>query len=309
MTPHLSIIVCTLDRYDLLEACLAHLARQRTPPAFEVIVVDNSDTEDGDARIKEMVAQAGAEASGTFVYRHGRGPNLSTARNEGLRAARGALIAYVDDDLLMPPGWVATVADVLERTEADCVLGLVEPELLPGGANPELAHHFLRALALDEGAAILPNRYGFTPGARTCNVVFRRVTTFGRGIKFDPAFGRSGGEDQDVFVRLAKAGPFKVVYSQEAVARELIPPERQNVGYLCRREFRGGQVFVRVLAKNGGRPAWITGLTHRAIGIAQWLRATWHLMRDPGKVETRIARASAAGKAAWRRPDVPGPYR
>lgn len=309
MSARLSVIVCTLDRYDLLEACLAHLARQNTPPAFEVIVVDNSDSEDGDPRIKEMVAEAGAGASGEFVYRHGRGPNLSTARNEGLRAARGALIAYVDDDLLMPPDWAATVADVLDRTGADCILGLVEPELLPGGADPDLALHFRRALPLGEDAPILPNRYGFTPGARTCNVVFRRVTTFGRGLDFDPAFGRSGGEDQDVFVRLAKAGPFKVVYSEEAVARELIPPERQNVGYLCRREFRGGQVFVRVLAKNGGWPGWATGLAHRTVGAAQWVVATARLARAPGSIDARIAQASAAGKVAWRRPDVPGPYR
>lgn len=307
--PHTSIVVCTLDRYDFLDRCLAHLAGQRTPPAYEVIVVDNSETEHGDPLVRRAVERAGAAAAGDFVYVHARGPNLSTARNAGLAAARGDFIAYVDDDLLMPPDWLAIVAGVLERTQADCILGRVEAELLPGADTPGLARFFLRSLDLADEAVIVPNHYGFTPSARTCNVVFRRATTFDRGLTFDPVFGRSGGEDTDIFVRLAAEPPFRVIYSEKALARELIPPERQTLAYLCRREFRGGQVFVRVLTKNARRFPAAAGLLQRVIGAAQCTVATVRSVLDPQAFEPRIKRASAAGKVFWRRPDLPGPYR
>ena len=107
-------------------------------------------------------------------------------------------------------------------------------------------------------------------------------------------------------MQLAAEPPFKVVYSEKAVARELIPPERQNLAYLCRREFRGGQVFVRVLMKNRPRPG--RALLHASIGFAQWALASLRAIRDKG-VGPRVARASAAGKMLWRQPDMPGPYR
>lgn len=310
-TINTSVIVCTLDRLDLLRRCLDSLAAQADAPPFEVVVVDNAVTETGDPRVAEEVARANAARPGTFVYRHSVGPNLSTARNAGLETSRGTNIAFVDDDLVLPPEWLATIVSVLQQTGADGVLGLVRPRFLPGGDATGLERHFTRDQPLPEGARVGRNRHGFINGARTCNVIVRRSRTFGQGISFDPAFGRSGGEDQDVFILFARRPAFRLVYSAAAESEELIPPERQNGRYLKMRAFRNSQVFVRVLTKHTPNPR-LAGLTQRLIGTVQWARARIkRVLARPGGValmEAEIAEATAAGKIFWRRPDLPGPY-
>ncbi|WMS43374.1 glycosyltransferase family 2 protein [Acuticoccus sp. MNP-M23] len=310
-TINTSVIVCTLDRLDLLRRCLDSLAAQTFTDPFEVVVVDNAVTEAGDPRVAAEVERANAARPGTFVYRHSVGPNLSTARNTGLEASRGTNIAFVDDDLVLPPDWLATIVSVLRQTGADGVLGLVRPRFLPGGEMDGLERHFTRDLPLPEGAPVGRNRHGFIDGVRTCNVIVRRSRTFGQGIWFDPAFGRSGGEDQDVFILFARRPAFRLAYSPAAEAEELIPPERQNARYLKMRAFRNSQVFVRVLTKHRPNPR-LAALMQRIIGTIQWGRArTKRLLARPqglARVEAEIAEATAAGKVFWRRPDLPGPY-
>ncbi len=145
-------------------------------------------------------------------------------------------------------------------------------------------------------------------------MIVRRSRSFaqGNGIAFDPAFGRSGGEDQDVFILFAKARPgFRLAYSAAAEAEELIPPERQGPRYLKMRAFRNSQVFVRVLTKHTANPR-LAGLMQRLIGTVQWTLARGRrlLARPKGLalMEAEIAEATAAGKVFWRRPDLPGPY-
>lgn len=102
--PLISVVICTRNRADLLYRALASVARQdfRTGQ-HEVLVVDNGSTD----RTREVVAAAAA--CGPVRYLHESEPGLCVARNLGWRGARGRYIAYLDDDAVARPGWLAAI--------------------------------------------------------------------------------------------------------------------------------------------------------------------------------------------------------
>ena len=86
--PRISVVVCSLDGAAHIGRCLAALAAQRHD-AFEVIAVDDGST-DATGSI--------AVAAGARLVHHETPRGLSAARNAGLREARGAIVAFTDDD-------------------------------------------------------------------------------------------------------------------------------------------------------------------------------------------------------------------
>ncbi len=103
--PRLSVVVCSLNGERHLGRCLAALAVQ-THDAYEVIVVDDGST-DATGSI--------AAAAGVRVVRHEQPRGLSAARNAGIVVARGAIVAFTDDDCEPTPTWLAE----LDRTYRD----------------------------------------------------------------------------------------------------------------------------------------------------------------------------------------------
>ncbi len=105
--PGVSVIVCTHNGADTLEETLAGLDGIDYP-RYEVVVVDDG-SDDESAGI--------AEAHGARVIRtENRG--LSAARNTGLEAARGDVVAYIDDDAWPEPDWLTHMVHTLRSTRA-----------------------------------------------------------------------------------------------------------------------------------------------------------------------------------------------
>ncbi len=94
--PHLSVIVCTYNRATFLPACLGSL-RAAGVANLEIVVVDDGSTDDTKAVIEKL---NGPDVR--YVYQVNKG--LSTARNTGIAAATGRIIAYLDSDDLWLPG-------------------------------------------------------------------------------------------------------------------------------------------------------------------------------------------------------------
>jgi glycosyltransferase involved in cell wall biosynthesis len=101
-----SVVIPTLGRAAYLEAALESLAGQDIEAPYEVIVVDDGSTD----RTADVVARAGVR-----VVRHPARRSLPAARNSGIRAARADLIAFVDDDVEAPPGWLRALVDGAAR--------------------------------------------------------------------------------------------------------------------------------------------------------------------------------------------------
>jgi glycosyltransferase involved in cell wall biosynthesis len=111
-----SVVVPARDAAATLPRTLACLAAQRDAPEFEVIVVDDG-SRDGTAAL--------AERGGARVVRSD-GEGSGSARNAGVAAARGSLLAFTDADCFPSPGWLAAGAQRLH--DADLVAGAVKPD-------------------------------------------------------------------------------------------------------------------------------------------------------------------------------------
>lgn len=127
-----SLVICTRDRPKELIRCLVSLEQQTRAPS-EIIVVDNA-SRDGRTR-------AAAEAAGVIYIREDR-PGLDIARNAGVRAARGDIIAFTDDDVRLHPSWFERLTDALADGTAMAATGLVLPAELETEAQQIFERHW-----------------------------------------------------------------------------------------------------------------------------------------------------------------------
>lgn len=168
--------------------------------------------------------------------------NIAAARNACLDAASGEFVAFIDDDEWVAPDWLRRLFEARVEFAADVVVGPVFP-VYPAGTPAWL----LRAdpLHVDWG-----RRGRRLETGRSGNVLFRRDDPRWRTLRFDPALGRSGGEDTDFFHRLYRAGAV-IVATDDARIEEDAPAERLDPSYLKRRALRSGQSFARFRLAGG----------------------------------------------------------
>ncbi len=184
--PRVSVVVCSYNGAATLEECLQSLERVEYPN-YEVIVVDDGSTDN----TREILGRFPAVRA-----IHQANSGLSTARNVGLQAATGAIVAYTDSDCFVDGDWLSQLVDQLERSGAAAVGG---PNLSPDdgriaacvAASPGQPTHVLES---DQVAEHIPG----------CNMAFRREALEAIG-GFDAQF-RTAGDDVDVCWRLHQAG-------------------------------------------------------------------------------------------------------
>lgn len=102
--PPATVIVCTRDRCSRLAACLDAVVALDYPD-FEVVVVDNAPVDDSVARLIRGRSWL-VPVRRVIEFR----PGLAWARNAGLRAAHGRIVAYLDDDERPDRHWLAELA-------------------------------------------------------------------------------------------------------------------------------------------------------------------------------------------------------
>jgi len=229
---HVTICIITCGRTDGLSRLLASIAGLEFPdaaPALEILVVDNHP----DETAREVCADAAAAAPWPIRYETEPRRGIPPARNAAVALAPETtdFIVFVDDDETVDPPWLAELLAVQVSTGADVVTGPSLPRL-PSGAPPWLAG----SGAFD----LLRYRTGEErPFAFTHNVLARREVYRAVQPNFDERLIPCGGSDTHFFRRVRRAG-FTIVWADEAVAREWIPPDRVSVSWLLRRALRIG---------------------------------------------------------------------
>lgn len=251
----LSLIIATYNRArPLLEALESVVAQDAPPALWECVVVNNNSQDDTEARFADFAARHPA-----FALRMVREPRqgLSHARNCGIAAARGEYLAIIDDDERINPGFVAAYIRFFD-THPDAVAagGRIIPEY-PAGRPAWMSRYVERPVAnpLDLGDRVRLFPAGRIPGGG--NMALRR-TAVERCGGFDPALGRVGGrliggEESDLFARLARAGE-RCWYVPDAVMWHIIPPEKLTDDYLARLAYNVG-VSQQLRARRDGRYA------------------------------------------------------
>jgi succinoglycan biosynthesis protein ExoM len=239
MRERLVVCVLTCLRPQLLRSCLASLEgqqfRKSPEPEITVLVVDNDAGGSGHAFCKE----ARTSYRWNLVSCIERTRGISFARNTAIRQARalGNLVAFVDDDETVDEAWADELLDSRARHGADVVTGPVL-SLFPGGAPPAWA----------EGCEVFFRRRYPTgtiiKEAITGNVLLGPAVLDRYPEPFDARFALSGGEDSHFFRTIALAG-YKIVYCNDAIARETVPRERMSLKYVLGRTFRTTVGFNR----------------------------------------------------------------
>jgi len=184
--------VPTRDRPVLLRGCLAELAGA-LGPGDELIVADSASAG------RETAAVAG-EAGATLLT--APVPGASLARNLGWRAARHELVAFVDDDVRVAPGWAGAVVAAFADPGVAFVTGRIEVPPAQAGVEAPVALHDRPEAAVIDGSG------GAMPG-HSANLAVRRSALLAVS-GFDEAFGPGhrfvASEDADLFDRLLAAG-------------------------------------------------------------------------------------------------------
>jgi len=195
--PPVSVLIATYNRDESLCAAISSVLAQDYPGDVQLIVVDQSPTH-------------GEEAAG-FLRRHEKQmrhlqlaePNLPKARNVGLAEARGELIVFVDDDVILPPEVLSRLASRFQGERFRALSGLVVSK-----KNPEDS---LRSYVQQCGSGVLDPSHGPIEVQYLNGCLICVSTEAARLVKgFDETFGKltptAYGEDHDFCDRLRKAG-------------------------------------------------------------------------------------------------------
>src|SRR6266536_1705573 len=184
--PRVSVVVCSYNGARTIDNCLDGLARLDYPD-YEVIVVDDG-SRDATAAIARRYAPV-------LIQTPNRG--LSHARNAGLAAATGEIVAYIDDDARPDPQWLRYLAATFMSTSHAGVGG---PNIAPPGDGP-IAECVARAPGGPVHVLLTDREAEHIPG---CNMAFRKACLEAIG-GFDLQF-RTAGDDVDVCWRLQERG-------------------------------------------------------------------------------------------------------
>ena len=211
--PLISVIIVTFNRVALLKGCLASLRRQ-THSNFEIIVVNGASV---DGTKDYLAAQTGIQ-----IINLSEDPGLSAARNEGIKAAKGDILVFVDDDCVMEGRWLAKLLAPYEDPGVagvgGKVIGLPDHKVFfdHRGVNRFGVVQTLHAKA----------SAGFLPYLVGCNMSFRRSALDAVRF-FDEAFFLCYDET-DLCIRIQHAG-HRLVFSSEAPIHHHIHVEgKQN---------------------------------------------------------------------------------
>ena len=128
--PTVSVVVCTHRRTRYLADLIESFGRLEPAP-LEVIVVDN---DPGEEDSRDRVEAAGLR----YVREDRRG--LDNGRNAGIRAARGDIVLFTDDDCVLSPGWLRPLARAFAHESVAAVTGPAFPYLLDTPARVRMEH-------------------------------------------------------------------------------------------------------------------------------------------------------------------------
>ncbi|MFN8041609.1 MAG: glycosyltransferase family 2 protein [Acidimicrobiales bacterium] len=302
----LSVVVCcyTMDRWDDVVRGLHSLADQRRRPDQVVVVVDHND--ELLDRVRSLVVDVPLAVD---VVTNAGQRGLSGARNTGVAASTGDVIAFLDDDASADPGWVA-----------DLLAGYRDPDVwgVGGAADPDWG---------GDAPAWFPAEFGWVVGCSYtgqpeqpapvrnflgCNMSFRREV-FDEVGGFREGIGRVGTkpvgcEETELCIRLRQAHPeARLVYDPAVRVRHRVSADRHAFAYFRARCAAEGRSKAQVTDEVGAGDALATerAYTSRVLpagvarGVRDALRGDGAGARRAGAITVGLV-WTAAGYAAGR---------
>ncbi|MBW2662030.1 MAG: glycosyltransferase [Deltaproteobacteria bacterium] len=247
--------------------------------SYEVVVVDNDSRRSAEDTVR--LFQLRNELK--IIYDCEPEQNIALARNRAICNATGNLVAFIDDDEYPVEDWLVRLYLTMKEYNADGALGPVIPSFPIGAPQWLKKGNIFDRRRLRTGTRLT------TRDTRTGNVLLSWDILPKGKLCFNPAFGRTGGEDVDFFRRLIISGCV-FVWCDEAEVYEKVPPERWRISFHLKKYFRIGSsngerhrgngivgligIFKSVFAV----PAWLLLLLFSfPFGKHVWMRAALKL--------------------------------
>lgn len=222
-----SVVIATKDRVKFLTSALDSLAAQEDAPEFEVIVADNGSS---DATAEAVTQRQGRALNLRRVFVPE--PNRGKARNAGVASATGRILVFIDDDVELPPHFLAAHARAHAHAGTSA-LAVSGPILnVPGyGARhkPSFANY--------SGAFFC-----------TCNVSLPRSAFVAAG-GFDEGFDLYGWEDTELGLRLRRR-EVRRAFAWDAYLYHIKSPAMETLDVVLGKTKERARMAARLLQKD-----------------------------------------------------------
>jgi glycosyltransferase involved in cell wall biosynthesis len=286
LRPEISVLICTFNRSQSLARTLESLEAMGVPRdlLWELIVIDNN-SKDATGDIVNCFLTRNTALPLKYFFEPS--PGLSYARNRGIRESQGAILAFLDDDVLVSPNWLEQVQRAFETYDPSCMGGRVlldESNIRPAWWDNRYNG---AAGEFDRGTVVIvPDNYDDAVIGIGANISFKRSSFDQYGL-FRTDLGRRPdrlgmGEETEMVQRLRQQKK-RVIYYPDALVFHCPPGTRFSKPYLRRHFYNLGKwYFVRdresdIGPRIFGVPRW----AYRSIvmrlmkSIVLVLRARW----------------------------------
>ncbi|WP_308466278.1 glycosyltransferase family 2 protein [Rathayibacter soli] len=276
----LSVVICGYSdaRWNQMLEAVASIRSQTLPAHDIILVVDHNPS---------LMARLAKALPDITVIENADQRGLSGARNTGVRATTGDIVAFLDDDATAAPDWLEQLNGVFDDPDVIAVGGRIEP--LWEDARPA---HFAEELDWIVGCTYrgMPKVAAEVRNVIGANMAFRRAMLERVG-GFDTAMGRVGTlplgcEETELCIRASMQLPSsRIVYEPAAVVHHHVPAARASAHYMLSR-------------------AWSEGVSKAQVARLVGRRRALHSERHYARVV--LPRAFVAGLRDWRRRDGSG---
>lgn len=292
-TIKVTVAIPTYNRADFLRQTLAGIAAQQFPrDHFEVLVIDNNSTDHTRAVVAEF---AHAQPAPRYLVETQQG--LDYARNRAIAEARGEIIVFGDDDILVQPDWLAQMAVPLMADTTSRKIGAIGGEVIPVFPDglPDWVREWHAPLAFRTGTGPLEANHS-PMGANLAfpKWVFPQLGNFHTAL--DRAAGNyfSGGDSE--MIRRVRAAGLEVWFAPAAAVQHQMPASRTTFRYARRHAFDSARSRVIDRAGQPGAAGYLLGRllanAAKAFGFA--------LLALLNAIVCRLDAAKKALVRAWR---------
>lgn len=250
-SPLVSVVIPTRNRASYLDVALGSLVSQELDGPFELLVADDWSSD----ATPEIVSKWGVRS---VRAEHRRGVNA--ARNAGVKATTAELVAFLDDDVYAPPGWLQAVVDGAARYPDAGVFGGPIRARFEGKTPASCGRESPPITTLDLG-----DRDTEAPMVWSANMAVRR-SAFKRIGPFDEAIG-VGGDEEDWLLALRAAGG-SIMYLAQAGLDHRRAGADARLAALVGAAYRRGRA-ARLSDQRRGRPPSVVREL-RVLGGCAW---------------------------------------
>jgi glucosyl-dolichyl phosphate glucuronosyltransferase len=236
----ISVIICTYNRSKSLERTLESLRNVFHPQGaeWEIIIVDNNSSDNTREVVERFIGSSMLPCKYVFENKQG----LSYARNTGIGEAKGEILSFTDDDVIIDGHWLQNIENEFKNNEVACIGG----KILPIWENTQpawLKGDLLQFLALqDLGDEKIKLNSPVIWGA---NLSIRSAMFHEYGL-FDPTLGNIEGKlyggEETKFVRLLLEKGETVLYCPDILVHHCIPGFRMKKSYFRKWVYDKGEL-------------------------------------------------------------------